>query len=66
MPDRFSGPAAARKGVENLPAAVSIPFKEGAMESTYKVAGIDVHKKMLAVVVTDVAQLGQYQFVRRK
>ena len=36
------------------------------MESTCKVAGIDVHKKMLAVVVTDVAQLGQYQFVRRK
>ena len=61
-----TGPAAARKGVEYLPVAVSIPFKEGAMESTYKVAGIDVHKKMLAVVVTDVAQLGQLQFIRRK
>jgi transposase len=36
------------------------------MERTYKVAGIDVHKKMLAVVVTDVAEPGQYPFVRRK
>lgn len=59
-------PAAARKGVENLLAAIPVPFKEGAMESIYKVAGIDVHKKMLAVVVTDVAQPGQYQFIRRK
>jgi transposase len=36
------------------------------MESGYKVAGIDVHKKMLAVVVTDVAVLGGYEFARRK
>jgi transposase len=32
---------------------------------TYRVAGIDVHKKMLAVVVTDAAA-GELQFERRK
>lgn len=32
----------------------------------YQVAGIDVHKKMLAVVVADVAGEGEYQFERRK
>lgn len=32
----------------------------------YRIAGIDVHKRMLAVVVTDVAQEGEYQFTRRK
>jgi len=36
------------------------------MDSGYKVAGIDVHKKMLAVVVTDIAVLGGYEFERRK
>ena len=36
------------------------------MDSGYKVAGIDVHKKMLAVVVTDVAVAGEYTFVRRR
>lgn len=35
------------------------------MES-YKLAGIDVHKKMLAVVVADAAESGDYQFQRRK
>jgi hypothetical protein len=35
------------------------------MES-YKIAGIDVHKKMLAVVVTDVSKEGPFQFERRK
>jgi len=39
--------------------------KETVMES-YRVAGIDVHKKMLAVVVTDAAWEGEFQFVRRK
>jgi transposase len=33
---------------------------------TYRVAAVDVHKKMLAVVVTDVAVEGEYQFERRK
>jgi transposase len=31
----------------------------------YRIAGIDVHKKMLAVVVSDVELDGQYQFERR-
>jgi len=35
------------------------------MES-YKVAGIDVHKKMLAVVITDAAAEGEFRFERRK
>jgi transposase len=36
------------------------------MESSWKLAGVDVHKKMLAVVVTDAAQVGEFQFERRK
>ena len=32
---------------------------------TYRIAGIDVHKRMLAVVVADVAVDGDYQFERR-
>ena len=28
----------------------------------YRIAGIDVHKKMLAVVIADVAVEGEYQF----
>jgi transposase len=31
----------------------------------YRIAGIDVHKRMLAVAVTDVAVEGEYQFERR-
>jgi hypothetical protein len=31
----------------------------------YKIAGIDVHKKMLAVVVCDVEVDDEYQFARR-
>jgi transposase len=33
---------------------------------SYRIAGIDVHKKMLAVVVTDVEVEGEYQFARRQ
>jgi len=44
--------------------AVPLFPKEGAMESVYRVAGIDVHKKMLAVVVADVSEPGEYQFER--
>ena len=33
---------------------------------TYRIAGIDVHKRMLAVVIADVAVEGEYQFQRRK
>jgi hypothetical protein len=36
------------------------------MEGTYKIAGIDVHKSMLAVVVADAGQEGAFQFQRRK
>src|SRR5215469_276569 len=32
----------------------------------YRIAGIDVHKKMLAVVVSDVEIDNEYQFERRK
>src|ERR1017187_3725568 len=38
----------------------------GESVMTYRVAAIDVHKKMLAVVVADVAGEGEYQFERRK
>ena len=33
---------------------------------SYRIAGIDVHKKMLAVVVADVEGEGEYQFERRR
>ncbi len=33
---------------------------------TYRIAGIDVHKKMLAVVIADIAIGGEYQFTRRR
>ena len=32
----------------------------------YRIAGVDVHKKMLAVVIADVEVDGAYQFVRRR
>jgi transposase len=32
----------------------------------YRIAGIDVHKKMLAVVVADVERAGEYAFERRR
>jgi hypothetical protein len=33
---------------------------------SYRIAGIDVHKKMLAVVVADVEIEGAFRFERRK
>jgi len=33
---------------------------------SYRIAAVDVHKKMLAVVVADVEGDGEYQFERRK
>ena len=33
---------------------------------SYRIAGIDVHKKMLAVVVADVEVQGEYQFEQRQ
>ena len=32
----------------------------------YRIAGIDVHKKMLAVVVADVGSDGEYHFERQR
>jgi hypothetical protein len=43
---------------------LSAPAKEQPM--AYRIAGIDVHKKMLAVVVSDVEVEGEYQFERRR
>lgn len=36
------------------------------MKQSYPIAGIDVHKSMLAVVITDAAAEGEFQFQRRK
>ena len=33
---------------------------------SYNIAGIDVHKKMLAVVVADIEMEGECQFERRR
>src|SRR5215472_10000545 len=33
---------------------------------TYRIAGIDVHKRVLAVVIADVAVEGEFEFQRRK
>jgi transposase len=43
---------------------LSAPASEELM--AYRIAGIDVHKKMLAVVVADVEVEGEYEFERRK
>jgi len=32
----------------------------------YRIAGIDVHKKLLAVVISDVEVDGEYRFTRRR
>src|SRR5260370_29437838 len=42
---------------------LSAPGQEESM--SYRIAGIDVHKKMLAVVVSDVEIESEYQFERR-
>jgi hypothetical protein len=43
---------------------LSAPGQEEVL--CYRIAGIDVHKKMLAVVVSDVEVDGEYRFERRK
>src|SRR5215469_15776816 len=43
---------------------LSAPGPGGTM--SYRIAGIDVHKKMLAVVVADVEVESEYTFERRK
>src|ERR1035438_8248802 len=57
-----------RETVLNIfPGALSFSGPERTtMETSYKVAGIDVHKKMLAVVITDAAEVGEFRFERRK
>src|SRR5450631_2286867 len=49
---------------------LSVPATErspgGEAKMSYRVAAIDVHKRMLAVVVADVAMEGEYQFDRHK
>src|SRR5258706_10140456 len=42
---------------------LSAPGQEELM--CYRIAGIDVHKKILAVAVSDVEVEGEYQFERR-
>ncbi len=44
--------------------AARSPLPPGGNVMSYGIAGIDVHKKMLAVVVTDVEVDGEYQFAR--
>ena len=36
------------------------------MENGHPIAGIDIHKSMLAVVVSDIAREGEFPFERRK
>jgi transposase len=48
-----------------LPVRSPSAVRRTAMEA-YKVAGIDVHKRMLAVVITDAAEIGEFRFERRK
>jgi transposase len=40
--------------------------RRAVMENAYLVAGIDVHKSMLAVVISDGAREGEFRFQRRK
>src|SRR5690348_1352255 len=64
--------SSSRKGVEpatrpclnQLVACSPHPSEEKKMP--YRIAGIDVHKNMLAVVIADVEGSGEYQFERRK
>src|ERR1700746_2298458 len=44
--------------------AARSPLPPGGDVMSYRIAGIDVHKKMLAVVVADVEVQGEYQFER--
>jgi hypothetical protein len=44
--------------------AARSPLPPGGDVMSYRIAGIDVHKKMLAVVVADVEVHEEYQFER--
>src|SRR6266568_5444024 len=45
--------------------AARSPLRQEETLMSYRIAGIDVHKKVLAVVVADVEVEGEYQFERR-
>src|SRR5580692_1913909 len=52
--------------VRRLRSALSAPAAREKRMTTYRIAGIDVHKKMLAVVVVDAAEEGEDAIQRRK
>src|SRR5450759_3798153 len=64
-PSSPSGAAIARAPAWEYLLACS-PLRPRRSMMAYRIAAVDVHKKMLAVVVADVAGEGQYQFERRK
>jgi hypothetical protein len=41
-------------------------LRSQGMSAGYRIAGIDVHKSMLAVVVTELEEQGELRFQRRK
>src|SRR5580692_9395607 len=45
--------------------AARSPLRQEETLMSYRIAGIDVHKKVLAVVIADVEVEGEYQFERR-
>ena len=53
-------------GMGRRPAKVEISAPPRRSMVSYRIAAVDVHKKMLAVVVTDVAGEGESRFERRK
>jgi hypothetical protein len=56
----------ARKGAYYFPGYALLSGPERSMEKSYRIAAIDVHKKMLAVVLTDAARVGEFRFERRR
>ena len=50
----------------NVPeGTLSTPARR-SQRMAYKIAGIDVHKRMLAVVIADVERSGEWVFERRR
>ncbi|HKE25915.1 MAG TPA: hypothetical protein VKB88_26345 [Bryobacteraceae bacterium] len=56
---------AARDGAYQIVLAFSTPCQEDVMEPAHNIAGIDVHKKMLAVVIAN-ARHSELQFDCRR
>jgi hypothetical protein len=46
--------------------AARSPLPPGGKVMSYRIAGIDVHKKMLAVVISDVEVDDEFEFERRR